>query len=773
MNLRNQSGLFAFAVLICVAVCSTLFTGQLSSAQGVLIPDDGQEHRHPHFRIPRPHLPPIVDRDSYRIKELSIDATIKDQIAQTQVTQMFENMGRRQMEVSFVFPLPYDGAIDQLTFLVDGKELQAKLLPADKAREIYEGYVRRYKDPALLEWIGTGMFKTSVFPVPAGATRTVSLKYSQLLKKDRKTVDYLFPLSTAKYTAKPIEKVSFRLAIQSGSPIKNIYSPTHDVKVERDDDRNAVVSVEAKNNIPVNDFRLLYDTDDRKIGASVVSFWPEDEDQGYFVLLASPEIKKSSESESRKNILFVVDRSGSMNGKKIVQARDAAKFVLNNLNENDLFNVIAYDSEIQAFAPELQRYNEESRSSALGFINSINSGGSTNIDGALAAALKNIKDDSLPNYIVFLTDGRPTVGEVNEMKIVENTKTHNKHGARLISFGVGYDVNSRLIDRLSNANHGQSEYVGPDQDIEASVSRLYEKIASPVLTDAAVSYNFDVMDVEQGEIVNRVYPKEALDIFAGGQLIIVGRYKESGTAEVKLTGRIGKDTKTYGFEVQFADKGQHNSNGFVEKLWATRRIGQIIDEIDLNGHNDELVKELIQLSMKHGIMTRYTSFLADENADANALSDVRANFGAAVENLKALEATGGRRGFAQRIAKQSFKSADRTGTFGAAGGGGGLAPAPSGGGGAYFEDQVALSVSGIRTNKSGTVYKRGKTVIAANATDVDLEKQKNEIVEVERYSKDYFDLVAANSKTENEILAEQLDDEELIIRLRGKIYRIK
>ena len=613
----------------------------------------------PIFRIPRPHIRPVLDQQSYRISELSIDATIKDQIAQTQVTQTFENTGNRQMEVSFVFPLPYDGAIDQLTFLVDGKELQAKLLPADKAREIYEGYVRRYQDPALLEWIGTGMFKTSVFPVPAGAKRTVSLKYSQLLKKDRNTVDYLFPLSTAKYTAQPIEKVSFRLAIQSAEPIKNIYSPTHDVKIARDDDRNAVVNFEAKNNIPNDDFRLLYDTDERKIGASVVSYWPEGEDQGYFILLASPEIKKSSEEQSRKTILFVVDRSGSMNGKKIVQARDAAKFVLNNLNDNDLFNVIAYDAVVQSFSSELQRYDSESRSAALGFINSINSGGSTNINDALAAAFKNINDSSLPSYVVFLTDGRPTAGEVNEMKIVENTKTQNKFGTRLITFGVGYDVNSRLIDRLSNANHGQSEYVGPDQDIEASVSRLYQKIAAPVLTDVSIKYGFDVMDVEQGEIVNRVYPSEALDIFAGGQLVIVGRYKESGTAEITLTGKVGGDTKNYNFDVQFAAKGDANDNAFVEKLWAVRRIGQIIDEIDLKGHNDELVQELVQLSMKHGIMTRYTSFLADENADVNALSDNRANVGAAVRNLKDLEAVGGQAGFSQRLAKQSLKLADR------------------------------------------------------------------------------------------------------------------
>jgi Ca-activated chloride channel family protein len=763
-------------------------------AQGVLIPDDQQQI--PGFRIPRfrPHIPPAPERDSYRISELSIDASVQEQVAQTQVSQTFVNTGKRQMEVSFVFPLPYDGAIDQLNFMVDGKELPAKLLPAEKAREIYEGYVRRYKDPALLEWIGTGMFKTSVFPVPAGASRTVSLKYSQLLKKELHAVDYLFPLSTARYTEKPIDKVSIRLSLHDETPIKNIYSPTHKVDVKRDDDHNAVVTFEAKDTIPTNDFRLIYDTAADKIGASVVSYWPQDDDQGYFILMASPEIKKESEgANSRKSIQFVVDRSGSMIGKKVDQAREAAKFVLNNLNNDDLFNVIAYDSVVNAFEAEMQRYNNDSHSKALGFINSINAGGSTNISDALTTALNNIKDDSVPSYIVFLTDGLPTAGETNEMKIVEITKSLNRYETRLICFGVGYDVNSRLIDRLTNTHHGQSEYVRPDEDIEQAVGRLYQKIASPVLTNVRIDYEFDVMDVNQGEIVNRVYPSEALDIFAGGQLIVVGRYKEAGTATIKLTGKIGNTESSFEFDAQFADKGKDDSKSFVAKLWASRRIGQIIDEIDLNGQNEELVKELIALSIEHGILTRYTSFLADENDDPSGLSDARRNRDRAELSLKSLEAASGQLAFGGRFSKQQYKGAQQLSDLnapiqiqdqGASSGGQNYGlPAPAaggvgGGGGGFVAgkpatpgDGQADAEAGVRQNKSGTMYKRGNVVIAANAADVDLEKA--EITEIERYSKEYFDLINDNTKAENEIISEQRDGEQLVIRLRGKIYRFK
>src|SRR5262245_27368142 len=311
---------------------------------------------------PRPEPPPM----SYKIKELDYHAKITDQVAQVAVTQAFVNTGSRQMEVSFVFPVPYDGAIDRMTFMVDGKEYEAKLLDAKEARRTYEEHVRKSQDPALLEWMGYGMLKTSVFPVPPGAERKVSLKFSQLLKKDGKLTDLIIPLSTAKYTSSPIEKLSIRAAIETTHEVKNVYSPTHAVNIERPDSKHAVVKIEAKDTIPTNDFRLLFDSSDGKLGASVVSYKPEASDDGFFLLLASPEIKAATEDRPAKNVIFVVDRSGSMAGKKFEQAKEALKFVLNNLRTGDTFNIVAYDSTIESFRPELQKYDDDTRKSALG-----------------------------------------------------------------------------------------------------------------------------------------------------------------------------------------------------------------------------------------------------------------------------------------------------------------------------------------------------------------------------------------------------------------------
>ena len=737
--------------------------------------------------IPRPTpTPPPM---SYKIKELDYHAKVVDQVAQVQVSQSFVNTGSAQMEVCFVFPLPYEGAIDRMTFMVDGKEYDAKILKAEEARRIYEGYVRQNKDPALLEWVGYGMFKTSVFPVPAGAERKVTLKFSQLLRKNNQLTDLLIPLSTAKYTSQPVEKLAINVAVETSVEMKSVYSPTHAINVERSDNKHAVVKFEATNSVPTADFRLLFDTVDGKLGASVLSYRPDANDDGYYLLLASPEVKAENDEKPAKTVIFVVDRSGSMSGKKIEQAKEALKFVLNNLRQGDTFNIVAYDSTVEAFKPELQKYDDETRKAALGFVDGIYAGGSTNIDGALTTALGMIKDNSRPNYVLFMTDGLPTAGETNEGKIVANTKQNNKLRARMINFGVGYDLNSRLLDRLSRENFGQSEFVRPDENIEAHVSRLYGKMTSPVLTGLSVKVDVDAAG--DSPATNRVYPKEAYDLFAGEQLVMVGRYKKPGGAKITISGKVGEAERKFDFPATLVEKSGDQSYAFVEKLWAMRRIGEIIDELDLKGKNDELITELVNLSTKHGILTQYTSFLADENAPVRELADLQLNRQRAGIALDRLSETDGLQGVAQRADKKSLQeaaqpaaaaspafggyaeSAARRGAGGPGGIGGGASGARALNSYRDAETDKDVYAAGIQNAGRETLYKRGKLWIATNAQKIDPEKDEAKIKRVKRFSDEYFDIVRANTSDENAVLAAQQEGEELLVVLRGQAYRFE
>ncbi len=643
--------------LLSATVCGLALYACATSAiaQGVLV--DVQVDQSIRLPRPIPRPPHVVPQppSSYKIDAIEVNAKLDDQIARVQVMQSFENTGSVPMEVCFMFPLPYDGAIDQLTLLVDGKEFEAKLLSKEDARRRYEEIVRKNRDPALLEWVGTGMFQTSVFPIPAGAKRTVTLKYSQLLRKNYGLSDFDFPLSTAKYTSEPVEKLSVRLAIESSTLIKNVYSAKHTVDIERPDKKHAVVKYVAKKIVPGEDFRLFYDTGDEPVAASVVSYRPKTNEDGYFLMLASPELKAVDDKPVAKTVMFVVDRSGSMSGEKIEQAKGAAKFVLNNLRVGDLFNIVAYDSEISTFKPELEKFNDETRATAIGFVDGLYAGGNTNIDGALKRALEMLKDNKRPTYVLFLTDGLPTTGETGEAAIVKHSEEANAVRARVFTFGVGYDVNSRLLDKLARANFGLSQYVRPNEDIEATVSALYRKIGAPVMTGVTVTVDVDA-DSNGAPPVNRIYPKGEFDLFAGDQVVLVGRYHSNGKAKVMLKGKIGDEEKTFDFPADLVEKSRDDTNAFVAKLWATRRVGEIIDELDLKGRNEELVKELVALATEHGILTPYTSFLADENSDVR---DVAINRSRALSESEALGETSGRYAFSQRGAKLALQTAPR------------------------------------------------------------------------------------------------------------------
>lgn len=658
MNIRSFFW-SAFAVLILISPC--LGQGLLVSDSEVRLPRPGMIIIYP----PGPSVPtpihPVVSQLEYKISEILVEGALTDQVAEIQVSQSFVNLGSRQMEVSFVFPLPYDGAINELTLLVDGKEYPATLLPAEKARAEYEAIVRKNKDPALLEWIGTGMFRTSVFPIPAGGARKVVLKYTQLCRQSGGLTDFVFPLSTAKYTAKPIEKLSVRLTINSSEAIRNVYSPTQALKIEKPQEKTAVVTWEAKDTVPEADFRLLFDVGAEKLSTRVLSHFGEQDDEGYFLILSTPEIKKESDKPLPKTVFFVIDNSGSMSGEKIVQARDALKFVLNNLREGDLFNIITFNSTVSNYKEELQVYNDKSRAEALVFAEGIYAGGGTDINSALQRAFAQLeKAEKQPTYVFFLTDGCPTVGESSELKIARNAAKANKVRGRVFAFGVGYDLNSRLLDKLVRDSSGQSEYVKPRENIEERVSRLFNKLEAPIMTNVELSF----IPAEGSEsaksgtpMVNRVYPADRFDLFAGEQLVVSGRYRFPGKGTLKIAGDIGKDGKKTEFTwpVELSGKSTDSRFAFAEKLWAARRIGDIIDELDLDGKNQELIDELVKLSIKHGILTPYTSFLTDESSQLTDRTEIRRRAGSAVGAL-GQNATGFS-GFAQRGMKASYKQA--------------------------------------------------------------------------------------------------------------------
>lgn len=766
-----------FAALALLGLCPSLLLAQVivvTNTTTTILPTPPRPVPPPGIPLPPRPMPPAL----FEISKLDFHVTVREQVASIQIGQVFQNISSQVLEAQVIFPLPEDAAINELTLLVDGKEFAGKLMRKEEARSIYESIVRSRRDPALLEYIGQGLYQTSVFPIPPQASRTVQIRYSQLLKKDSGLVDLTLPLGLSKHAQRPVGQVNVDVRVETNDPLRTIYSPSHGIELQRPDDKHANCKLALGNAGRLEDFRLLFGTSSGQLGTHLISYKPNENEDGYFVLLVSPELKRVDQTPVPRSMIFVLDRSGSMNGEKIKQAREALKFLIQQLRPQDTFNVVVYDSVVESFRPELQRADGDSIKAALGYAEGIYAGGSTNIDGALQTSLKMLTTKSVPSYVLFLTDGLPTVGERNEQRIAANAKSTNNVSARLFNFGVGYDVNSRMLDRLSRDNRGQSVYVRPNEDIEASVSSLYNKIGNPMLTDLAVNFEFDEpASPTEAARINRLYPKRLSDLFFGEQLVLVGRYRKGGVAKVVITGQHAGKAEKFSFPVTLAERSMGETNGFAEKLWATRRVGEIIDELDLHGHNQELVNELVQLSIRHGILTPYTSFLADDNVQ---LAD-RSNLTRAAESTRrGLALESGKAGVEQRAFKSQLQSADNAAATSAP------AAAPSGGFGTggsparsrslekkdAFKGVTTLDESG-EVRELNTVRQFGqKTFFRKNNLWQDstvTAEQQAKAIRVKQFSKEYFELASAHGGTLAKYLA---FDEPVVLNLGNKTYQI-
>lgn len=347
---------------------------------------------------------------------------------------------------------------------------------------------------------------------------------------------------------------------------------------------------------------LYYTISSESVSLNLLTYREADAD-GFYLLLAAPKVEIDETEVVRKRIIFGLDISGSMRGEKFEQARAALRYVLNHLNAGDEFNIVSYATAVEQFSREgAVPASAEQLIAALDYVDKLEVGGGTNIDGSLKAALSGARDDELTNILLFLTDGMPTIGETDTEKILENVRNADTNEVRIFSFGVGFDVNTHLLDRLAADNQGFSMYVEPNEDIEIEVSAFYNKISNPVLSGLLLDYG--VVEVYD------VYPEVLPDLFLESQIVQLGRYRGSGGGLV-LTGEVNGEIQTFSQDVSFT--AFDRTNEFIPRLWATRKIGYLLDQIRLNGEDQELVEEIVALSKRYGIITPYTSFLILED----------------------------------------------------------------------------------------------------------------------------------------------------------------
>ena len=603
------------------ALSMTVPGGTFANAQGILIPDSP--------RIGRPHPIPVPPEryQTFYVKSMKVNTVINDAVAETTVEQTFVNSSPVAQEGTYLYPLPEGATPSAFTMTVGDKTMEPRVLSHEEAHSIYEGYVRRLRDPALLEYVGRNLIKVSVYPIPAHGERIIRMRYTEILKPQGDVRKYSYPLSTSRFGSRPVGNITVNIKLNTNSPIKNVFSPTHELSIRKPDEKTATASYEGANEVSDRDLSLFYSTSADDVGLSLLTYKSGERD-GYFMLLAAPRVTIPKAKILPKHIVFCLDRTGSMTGKKIEQARKSLLYCLDNLNAEDRFDVITFNEAPDVLTPALVPANRENVAKAKRFVENIEANGGTNIDDALKASLALFKEhEGKENMIVFITDGLPTVGETNINTILQHVKEVNgdklsadlrsgvklasiskdagKH-IRLFCFGLGYDVNVPFLDRLADMGKGESDFVKPQEDTEPRVTAFYNKVTSPIL--ANVKLAFDGADVYD------VYPKYLPDLFKGSQMVITGRFRGNGRGAVTLSGVSHGANEDFRLNTAFG--AGDGSNTFLPRIWATRKLGFLIDQIRLSDNpagNKEVIDEIVRLSKEYGVITEYTSFLVDEN----------------------------------------------------------------------------------------------------------------------------------------------------------------
>ncbi|MBI2920666.1 MAG: VWA domain-containing protein [Planctomycetes bacterium] len=550
------------------------------------------------------------------VKYHKVEVTVDNQVATTEVDQVFLNPNGRQIEATYVFPVPAGASMSRLSMWINGVEQEAELLDSEKARGIYEDIVRSRQDPALLEFVGSRMFRLRVFPILPGEEKRVKLSYSETLKADAGICQFRYGLNTARFSSQAVQEVRVSVKVKSNVPIKGIISPSHAVDVARKSDFEATAVYEAANVAPDRDFVLYYSQGEGEFGLNLVAQRTPGED-GYFMLLLAPRAEARDGEILKRDVCFVLDTSMSMSEQdRIAQAKKALKAGLQTLNPGDRFNVVAFSTEVYPWSEALMEANDANIQAAGGFIEKLKARGGTNISGALEKALALSPGDAArPYMVIFMTDGEPTLGEVEPDRILALTREKNSSKARIFTLGVGFDLNVRLLDLLAEEHGGLREYVTPTEALETRMAAYYEKLGAPVLSDVKLEIPGD------GTEIYDVYPKKLTDIFKGQQIAVFGRFRADGARSIRLKGTVNGQPREFVYETRFpAQSAEHES---VPRLWAISKVGHLSDAIRLNGEKEELKKEIIALAKEFGVVTQYTSFLVLEDNARNGVAGGR------------------------------------------------------------------------------------------------------------------------------------------------------
>jgi Ca-activated chloride channel family protein len=566
------------------------------------------------------------------LKHTDVKAEISGFISRVTVTQEFENPFTEKIEAVYTFPLPQDAAVDDMTMNVGERIVRGKIMRREEARAVYEAAKTNGQVASLLDQERPNIFTQSVANILPGEQVKITLSYVETLKYTNGAYEFVFPMvvgpryipgsatgaraggfapntdrvpDASLITPQPAaagmragHDVSLDVTLDAGLPIDALSSKTHEVDIERPDNRRARVRLQNGAEIPNKDFILRYDVAGKKLEDALLTH--RSSQGGFFTLILQPPERVTAEDVMPKELVFVLDTSGSMSGFPIEKAKETMKLALDNLYPSDTFNLITFAGDTNILFPEPVAATKENLSKAQAFLDSRQGGGGTEMMKAIKAALDPSDAQGHVRIVCFMTDGY--VG--NDMEIISEVQKHTN--ARVFAFGIGSSVNRFLLDNMAKHGRGEVEYVALNDDGSAAARRFHERVRSPLLTDISIDW--------AGLPVADVYPKRLPDLFGAKPVILTGRFTAAGSGVAHLKGMMSGHPFTRDIAVDFPES--EKSHDVLATLWARTRVDDLLSQ-DFDGAQraqmkPELKETITQLGLEYRLMTQFTSFVAVE-----------------------------------------------------------------------------------------------------------------------------------------------------------------
>lgn len=675
-------------------------------------------------------------RRAIQITEISALIDILEGTATTTIELRLQNTGRRQEEAELIFPVPEGAVVRGFAYDGPGGQITAQVLPKDEAKKIYQQLVSKIRDPALVEFVGYNLIRSSVFPVEAGGKQKVRLTYEHLLEVDGNRVDYVLPRTESLQYAVPWKITA---NIKAKRPISTVYSASHKLDATRINDKQMKVEIATEAQKEPGPFRLSYLLQEDGVTASMFAYPDKKVGGGYFLLLAGlPAEAPNAEDDPaiKREVTLVIDRSGSMRDEKIEQVKEAALQIIAGLKKGEAFNICIYNDTVQWFSKKPVLKTKENQEAARKYVEGVTANGGTDINAALSQALSQEPIEGMLPIVLFLTDGLPTAGNTSEVAIRELVTKSNPHKRRVFTFGVGVDVNAPLLEKIADASRAKAEFVLPKEDVEAKIGKVFQRLTGPVLADARIQ----VVRKDGEPAVGRtrdILPEQLPDMFEGDQLVLLGQYVGDNPITFKINGNYLGKKRTFQFSFEF-DKARAR-NGFVPRLWASRKIAQLIDEVRQMGaepgtsSSDPKVKELVdaivRLSTEFGILTEYTAFLAREGTDLTDMDAVREE-ASMVLSGRAMQTRAGMGAVNQSfnmVAQKDQRSLNMTNSF-------------------YDARMNRVSIATVQQINDQAYYRRGRRWVDSRLVNNESEVKPSKVVE---FGSPEFVKLAEQLATEN------------------------